>query len=187
MGTLGDPSENWDHTLKICKSISGCNKQIVIITKHWTKLTDEQLGIINGLNICINTSVSALDETYQLANSIYQYNRIKPFCKSILRVVSCDFNKENEKGNELSKLQESLFDNDNVIDTVLRVNKNNELLRLGIINVKKSKFLGKPALISKYNAKTYLGKCDTCNEMCGTKMAAEYINRIPIVKQLTLI
>ena len=40
IGTSGDPSENWEHALKICKGIETCNKEIVVITKHWTELTN---------------------------------------------------------------------------------------------------------------------------------------------------
>jgi hypothetical protein len=75
MGSSGDPSENWEHTLNICELIhdkinlnqqnlfkDNNNKQIVIITKHWVNLTDEQLFRISKMNICINTSISAIDD-----------------------------------------------------------------------------------------------------------------------------
>ena len=68
--------------------------------------------------------------------------------------------------------------------------KNNKLVKDGIINVKKSKFLGKNALISKYNKKTYLGKCSTCKEMCGIKMdigEKQYPDKRGTIKQLKLI
>ena len=167
IGTSGDPSENWDHTLKIIKQIENCNKEIVIITKHWTNLTNDQLEYLTTANITINTSVSALDKPELLKNSIEQYNKLKKFCKSILRIVSCDFNLDNNEGHNFAKIQNDLFLNDNVLDTVLRVNKRNELVKNGIIKVKESKFLGKKALISKYNKKTYFGKCSSCKEMCG--------------------
>ena len=34
IGTSGDPSYNWAHTLDIIKAIDGCNKEIVIVTKQ---------------------------------------------------------------------------------------------------------------------------------------------------------
>jgi hypothetical protein len=53
IGCSGDPSENWEHTINIIKQIRessqlslfdiSSKKQIVIITRHWKKLTDEQL------------------------------------------------------------------------------------------------------------------------------------------------
>jgi hypothetical protein len=181
MGSSGDPSENWNHTVKICKQVSSKikefqidvfnglkpEKEIVIITKHWTNLVDDLLSEISGISICINTSVSAIDNPYELENRLIQYERIKPYCKSVLRIVSFDFNKDNEKGLEYSKIQDKLFENKGVLDTVFRASKNNDLVKNGIINVKKSKFLGKNALISKFNRKTYFGNCKNCIEMCG--------------------
>lgn len=179
MGTNGDPSENWEHTLNIIKELSNDKqlslfkegkKQIVIITKHWNKLTHNQLKEISKYNICINTSVSALDKKELLDSCLKEYNRIKPYCKSILRIVSCDFNTENKKGLELSKLQERLFYNENVIDTVFRVFKNSKYVTSGLIKIHKTKFLGKKCYVSKYNKKTYFGKCSSCLEMCGEKL-----------------
>lgn len=173
IGTSGDPSENWAHTLDVCNVIAKANKDIVIITKHWTTLTDAQLDNIQTLDLlgfAINTSVSALDTFEVLQRGLTQYERLKPFCKSLLRVVSCDFNTDNATGKQLAEIQKKLFDNEGVIDTVLRVNKNNPLVREGVLRVKESKFLGKKALISKYNPKTYFGKCSTCLEMCGVNM-----------------
>ena len=109
IGTSGDPSENWDHTINVLKVISRSLKNIVIITKHWTNLTDEHLQLISSMNVCINTSVSALDNAKLLDNSIEQYKRIKPYCKSVLRIVSADFNTKNIEGARLANIQHSLF------------------------------------------------------------------------------
>lgn len=171
IGTMGDPSENWEHTLKICKAIAPANKEIVIITKHWNTLTDSHLQEIAKLNICINTSVSALDRPGHLERSVGEFLRLKPFCKSILRIVSADFNLENATGHSLSKLQSHLFTYTPTLDTVLRVSKNNKLVTDGVILVKRTKFLGKSCWASKYNKKTYLGKCGSCHEMCGVNSA----------------
>lgn len=179
MGTSGDPSEDWAHTLSICKIISTTHqlslfpkpeKEIIIITKHWTVLTNEQLKELSTYNVCINTSVSALDEIKLLDNALEQFERLKPFCKSILRVVSCDFNLSNKKGLELSILQKSLFSKGEIIDTILRVNPKNEYVTSGLIHIKETKFLGKKCYVSKYNRKAYFGNCSNCLEMCGAKM-----------------
>lgn len=186
IGTSGDPSENWEHTVKICQDISSCNKEIVIITKHWNNLRDCQLNTLQRLNICINTSVSALDDYALLSNSMVQYERIKKYCKSVLRIVSCDFNLENKEGHRLHIIQKKLFENTNVLDTVLRVNKNNKLATDGIINIKESKFLGKNTYISKYKKNTYFGKCSNCHEMCGVNIntdGMEYPDRKGVVIQ----
>lgn len=188
IGCSGDPSENWEHTVNILKVIQHCNKQIVIITKHWTCLTDEQLKFFGTINVCVNTSVSALDNPELLNKCLEQYNRLKPYCKSVLRIVSCDFNLENEIGHKLAKLQAELFKNEGTIDTVFRPNKNNKLVTDGIINTKIGLFLGKKALMSKANKKTYLGKCSTCHEMCGLNVKADkqHPTKKGIVKQLSI-
>jgi len=189
IGTSGDPSENWEHTVKILKGIDKCNKEIVIITKHWTTLSQSQLEYFSKINVCVNTSVSALDKPHLLENCLAQYNRLKPYCKSVLRIVSCDFNLENPIGHELAKVQGKLFENESTLDTVLRVNKRNELVTSGVINVQESSFLGKKALISKYNRSTYFGKCSTCHEMCGLRIKPEiqlYPDKRGISKQLSL-
>jgi len=109
IGCSGDPSEDWAHTVKILRGIDKCNKEIVIITKHWTLLSDDQLKYFSGINVCVNTSVSALDKPEDLARGLFEYGRLKAVCKSVLRIVSCDFNLENERGLKLSKIQEGLF------------------------------------------------------------------------------
>lgn len=189
MGTSGDPSENWEHTISILKSIDKCNKEIVIITKHWTNLTIEQMEYLSTINVCINTSVSALDKEHIYRNGLEQYNKLKHYCKSILRVISADFNLNNETGHKLAKAQSELFKNSDTLDTVLRVNKRNELVKNGIINVAETTFLGKKALVSKFNRSTYFGKCSTCHEMCGLNIKPEkkmYPNKKGITKQLLL-
>jgi len=186
IGASGDPSENWEHTLSILKVISKSNKQIVIITKHWTNLTYSQLEVIGKMNVVFNTSISALDEMNLLNNSLDQYNRIKKYCKSLLRIVSCDFNLNNETGHKLHKIQVELFKNEGVIDTIFRPNKNNPLVLSGVVNVKYGNFLGNKTLLSKYNPKTYSGKCSTCLEMCGVKIPVSHQYKSTIIHQGTL-
>ena len=177
IGCAGDPSENWEHTIDIINQIRTSSqlslfdltssKQIVIITRHWKLLTCKQLNEIKKYNICINTSVSALDSLEMILNSMAQYERLKPCCKSVLRVVSCDFNEDNETGKQMAEIQRKLFKNENIIDTVFRPSKNNIFVTSGIINVKKMGFMKSKALVSKYNKKAFLGKCENCLEMCG--------------------
>lgn len=188
IGCSGDPSENWRHTISVLKVLAKSNTDIVIITRHWQILTNEELEYLSTINLCINTSISALDNYEMLENSLTQYNRIKPYCKSALRIVSCDFNLDNEIGRQLSIIQDSLFKNDLVIDTVFRPSKNNKFIVDGIIKVKKEVFNGKLVLASKRNRKTYMGKCNRCKEMCGQSMSTNYFypNKRPLTKQLSL-
>jgi len=177
IGCAGDPSENWDHTIKIIKQIRessqlslfdiSSTKQIVIITRHWNILTDFQLNELLKYNICINTSVSALDNDLLINKSLKEYNRLKPYCKSVLRIVSCDFNEDNETGKRMAEIQRKLFKNELTIDTVFRPSKNNLFVKDGIINVKKMSFMKSKQLISKMNKKAFIGKCENCLDMCG--------------------
>lgn len=180
IGCSGDPSENWEHTINIIKQIRetsqlslfdiSSKKQIVIITRHWKKLTDAQLKEIQKYNICINTSVSSLDNKKLIDNSLKEYNRLKPYCKSVLRVVTADFNLQNKVGLEKSLIQNDLLNNEMVIDTVFRPSSKNEFVINEIIKVKKMGFMKSKALVSKFNKKAFLGKCENCLEMCGIKM-----------------
>lgn len=190
IGCSGDPSEDWNHAIKILKQIDKCNKQIVIITKHWTVLTDEQLQYFGTINVCVNTSVSALDKHELRAKCLAEYSRLKTYCKSVLRIVSCDFNLNNKVGHELFKIQSELFKNEDIIDTVFRPSKNNKLIEDGVINVSFGKFMDNTkTLVSKLNKSAYLGKCSTCYEMCGVNMKPEnkmYPDKRGITKQLQL-
>ena len=178
MGNSGDPSENWEHTINILESLKKVEKPFIIITKHWKKLNSNQLERIAGLNVCINTSISAIDNKIELHNNIQQYEILKDYCKSILRCVSFNFNRQNKKGQKYSILQDWIFENYNVLDTVFRCSKSNYLYKNEIINIKETKFLGKKCYVSKYKLKTYFGKCNTCLEKCGLNMTVgnEYEN-----------
>lgn len=173
IGSSVDPSEDWTHTIGILRGIETCNKQIVIITRHWHTLTDEQLAYFGTINVVFNTSVSALDKPHTRQHCVAQYERLKPYCKSILRVVSCDFNLDNAGGHAMARIQAELFANDATIDTVFRPNKSNPLVTDGVINVNRAKFMNGLHLVSKHNPSTYLGKCSTCHEMCGLNVKVE--------------
>jgi len=170
IGELGDPSEDWAHTINICGAIQAAGKPIVIITKHWKTIPETLLPDIRMLNICINTSISALDNDTEISHRIEQYNRLKKYCNSVLRIVSCDFSRNSFEGERMGKIQEKLFENDKVIDTVFRPSKSNKLVTTGVINTKKIKFLKQNMLASQYNIGAYLGRCETCPDMCGVNL-----------------
>jgi hypothetical protein len=188
MGTSGDPSEDWAHTLYVLSKLYGIAKEIVIITKHWHNLTDTQLKTLSAYNVCINTSVSALDYQDTLDNALEQYERLKPYCKSVLRVVSCEFNLENDKAKKLNNIQEKLISFDGYIDTVLRISKSNSLVSSGVVKINDLKFLGKKITASKRNKATYFGKCSSCKEMCGLNTGDDIKHYFkPMPKQYELI
>jgi hypothetical protein len=170
IGEMGDPSEDWSHTINICKAISDIKKPIVIITKHWNTISNSLLKEIEKLNICINTSISALDNNNEIKHRLKQYNILKNNCNSVLRIVSCDFNRDKKEGNERAIVQEKLFSNNKIIDTIFRPNINNPLVLNKIINIKKVKFIKSYVWASVFNDKTYLGNCLNCPDMCGIKL-----------------
>jgi hypothetical protein len=167
IGEMGDPSENWEHTLSVCEEILPINKKLVIVTKHWNIISDKMLKMVGKLGICINTSISALDDEEEIQHRLSQFYRLKDVCNSVLRIVSCDFNKDNPEGLGRFILQEELFKHKNNIDTIFRPSPTNQFLISNVIKAKKTRFIDSFVLASVYNKKTYFGKCGSCNEMCG--------------------
>jgi hypothetical protein len=129
-------------------SLFDIRTEIVIITKHWQTLTIKQLNEIRTLPICINTSVSALDNPVMLQKNLDQYEILKQYCKSVLRVVTCDFNTTNADVALYAIIQQRLLGYQNIIDTVFRPSKNNQLVKNNVINIHKTKFLGKNSIVS---------------------------------------
>lgn len=168
IGNSGDPSENWGHTISIIKELDGINKPVVIITKHWNKLTLEHMLELKKRNITINTSISAIDS--ELHERIEQYEILKNYCNSILRCVTFDFNKSNDIGLRYSILQDWILNTHDILETIFRASKQNKLIVDGIINTKDSVFLGSKCTVSKRNKKTYFGNCINCIEKCGVNL-----------------
>lgn len=169
IGEMGDPSWDWKHTLDICEKIKPAGKPIVIITKHWTAIPGDLLPVLKG--VCVNTSASALDSNEDLTDRLGQYERLKPYCHSVLRIVSCAFNEENEEGRERAKVQEYLFKQKNTLDTVFRPSPTNPFILRGVIKVGKVPFLKKATVLaSVHDPQTYFGHCSTCPEMCGVNV-----------------
>lgn len=173
IGEMGDPSEDWEHTISVCNEIAIAEKPIVIITKHWKPLPDNLLLSLSG--ICINTSVSAMDDQNDLKYRLAQYERLKPFCKSVLRVVSCDFNTDNEDGARMKMVQDSLLSSGKVIETVFRPSAKNEFLTGSIIKAEKVKFLRATVLASLREKGAYIGRCETCPDMCGLTLTDDQL------------
>ena len=113
----------------------------------------------------VNTSISALDSNEQIEYRLYQYNRLKTYCNSVLRVNTADFIDE-----RLKKRQTELINNEQVIDNILRIPKNHHLVINKIVNVEKHEFLNGKVWASKFNKNTYFGHCDDCLEKCGLTM-----------------
>lgn len=183
MGNSCDPSENWEHTISICEEIKNSidfrqlnlfnsvkPKQIVIITKHFNTIEHGLIDRLQRLNICINTSVSAIDSSNDLNKKIGQYERLKSYCESVLRVVTFNFNLENERGKYYNEIQDWLLKYPKVIETVFRPTKNNKLIDSGIIKVQNEKFIKSKILMSKRKKGIFTGMCYDCLEQCGIRL-----------------
>lgn len=168
IGTMGDPSEDWWHTMDIIEKIKPAGIKIVIITKHWNPVPNNLAKLLNG--IYVNTSISALDSRSQIKYRLAEYEHLKSFCHSILRVNTCEFNLNNETGKFLNDVQLRLLGNENILDTILRFPQNHSLVKSGIILIEKKKYLKSKAYASINNKNTYFGNCDNCPEMCGINL-----------------
>jgi len=163
LGVMCDPSFDWEHTLSIVDQIKPYNPNIVIITKHWTNFTDNQIKRLKGLYI--NTSICALDAEAQRIKRLYWYNKLKDYCFSILRVNTADFNNYN-----LKQIQDKLLKNNNIIDNILRIPMSNILVKNKTLNVKKYKFLKGYTYASKHDETIYFGDCKSCPDQCGISL-----------------
>lgn len=167
IGEMGDPSLDWEHTLEVCGETAKAGKKIVIITKHWKAIPEPLLKEAAKLDLCVNTSVSALDNEKELEHRLGQFERLNRVCNSVLRIVSCDFNKDHPDGLDRSIIQDGLFKMGPFIDTVFRPSAKNPFLVKGIIKAREVKFLRAEVLASVYNKNTYMGMCQDCPDMCG--------------------
>lgn len=166
IGEMGDPSWNWDHTLSIIERIRPYSlKEIVVITKHWQPIPERLYGALDG--VCINTSVSAMDSPADLSYRLGEYEKLRGRCESVLRVVTCSFNTDNERGALLAGVQDSLLNGRRVIETVFRPGVDNAFVADGVINCSRSRFLGGVGLSSLRNGGVFFGRCDQCPDMCG--------------------
>jgi len=168
IGTSGDPSDDWYHTFDIIEKIRPANQNIVIITKQWNPIPYEFESDLSG--IYMNTSISALDSKWQIQHRLDEYERLKPYCYSILRVNTCKFNHSNVTGKILNDVQLKLLNNENVLDTILRFKKDHNLVTSGIVIIDKTKYLRSEVYASVFNNNTYFGTCDKCQELCGIGM-----------------
>lgn len=160
LGVMCDPSFDWKHTLKIIEKIRGYNPNIVIITKHWKELKNDQLLALRGM--CVNTSISALDTNAQIKHRLYWYNKLKKYCNSVLRVNTARFNDP-----IMQKRQEELLGNERVIDNILRIPKSHELVKGGVVSVELCKFLSTKVYASRHDNHVFFGHCSKCNDKCG--------------------
>lgn len=171
IGTAGDPSHDWDTTLRVCELLASTGKQPVIITKHWLTLSDEQLERFKEVRAVLNTSVSALDSREELAHRLYQLGRISRHgMKSAARVVTCAFG-NTEWGRERDIIQAELLKLSPIIDNPLRLSPKDQRVIDGHIVVSRvAGAVGGGKWVSLHSPDVYLGTCTRCPDQCGAEI-----------------
>jgi hypothetical protein len=179
IGTLGDPSHDWDNVITVCKAISYTGKIPVIVTKHWVRLSDAQIEKLKKLKAVFNTSTSGLDTDDEIKYRVSELMRLRSFgLKSVCRIVTCKFGKT-IFGNECNEKQEYLLSLHPIIDNPLRLSKTNHLLLNGhILAQKRSESVGGGKLVSLNSERAFLGSCRFCIDKCGVDTEYEYKNNI---------
>lgn len=162
-----DPSEDRDHTIDIVEKIKPYIENIVIITKHWNILTNAQLERLAWVHI--NTSISAIDTFKQIDQRLWQYERLKKKCNSILRVNTFNFIDEKFKN-----LQNDLLNNEKVINNIMRIPQSHPLVRANLVTVEKVKFLNSYTYASINDKTVFFWHCDDCKEQCWVDMVLDF-------------
>jgi hypothetical protein len=168
VGTMGDPCHAWAHTVSIVEALAPFAVP-VIVTKHWRTLDDGDVCRLVECGAVLNTSISALDTVAELAHRRRQIARYAAFGGvSVARIVSCEFNTAVPEGARLAAVQSRLFaDGEDVIDNPLRVPSTHELVRSGLVVVRRVRDLATVRSMSLARPATYVGHCNACPDRCG--------------------
>lgn len=164
IGTMGDPSHDWRTTYGVAKTVAEAGKVPVIVTKHWRTMDEQQAHAFARIGAVLNTSISALDTEDQRRHRLAEY-RLYPG-QSVLRVVSCQFNRDIEEGRRLDDVQQSLFAEKRVLDNPLRVTAAWLGQKGGLVLAERLRDLNADVLISRANPQTYIGRCRACPDLC---------------------
>lgn len=185
IGVMGDPCHAWEETVKVVEWLCEFSRP-VIITKHWRIATEDQLKRLVVCGTALNVSISALDTASELKHRKAQFFRFKLLGgNSVARIVSCDFNDDNEEGARMKSIQDELFTLRPTLDNPLRAPMNHPLVVAGVIRLTKIKDLESERTISLANKSTYIGHCAGCPDVCGiADKSTPY--KSPIQRQPTL-
>lgn len=166
IGTMGDPCHDWDWTVVVCGWLSKY-KTPIIITKSWIDLSDEHIEGLKKCNCIVNISTSPLDTAHERKHRTGQFLRLRERgVKAVLRIVSAKFG-DTPRGQRLDEIQRYLFSYFPSIDNPLRIPRSDPRVVMGDISTARHKDLGGFSMVSKYNNKTYIGKCNDCPDQCG--------------------
>jgi len=168
IGTMGDPSFDWDLTVSVCAWLAKL-KTPVVITKHWKKLSNAQISMLRECGAVVNTSISPLDTPSEIEYRLNQFHSLfDSGVMSVLRIVSCDFG-HTEIAKRLDGIQSGLFLESPVIDNPLRIPLNDERVIAGHINARRVRDMSGMASVSLHSDDVYIGVCHNCPDQCGTE------------------
>lgn len=185
IGVMGDPSHAWDHTISVISHLRPAGKTAVIVTKHWTILSDDNISRLRELDVIVNTSTSALDTEAQTKHRVGQYERLKRCgIRSVNRVVTCRFG-DTEWGREAKRRQDYLLTLGPIIDTPLRVSPDNPRVLGGdLLTERRPEAIGGGTLLSLHDDSVFLGHCGDCPDQCGVEDVP--MAYVPVVDQAYL-
>ena len=168
VGVAGDPCHDWENTLSVCEFLGATHKVAVIITKHWTALTDEQMRRLAALRAVVNTSTSGMDSDGEIAHRVEQMERLRAFgVSSVCRVVTCKYG-ASEWARKCKERQDYLLSITPIIDNPLRASRSNYHVAAGDIMLERMDgAIGGGKFVSLHSAEIYLGTCKRCPDQCG--------------------
>jgi hypothetical protein len=181
IGTMGDPSFDWDFTLYVCEWLSKFSTPIVV-SKHWRKLSSEHALCFKSCNTIFNTSLSPLDTDQEIEYRLSVFQWLKDAgLNSWLRVVSADFG-NTYRAKMFSEKQHEIFRYSPIIDNPLRIPSNDAKVINGDILVSRVNDLGGGSTASVAFPSAYMGKCKTCPDQCGLNFKKLRIGGFKMVK-----
>jgi hypothetical protein len=174
VGTMGDPSYDWDYTSYICEWL-GKFKTPVIVTKHWENMSYSNVSALKKCGVVINTSISPMDTDSEIEHRLKTFNYLKDNgLKSVLRVVTAKFG-STDNGNKLKRVQNSILSNAPIIDNPLRIPKSDYRVKSGDILTQRHKDIGGGSTVSISSQGAFLGRCDICPDQCGVEFKNIYL------------
>jgi len=168
IGTAGDPSYSWSHTIQIIRRLWFMEMTPIVVTKCWREPTDEQLDQLRDAGAVVNISVSGMDTDAELQHRLTQRERfMQAGLQTVTRVVTCAFG-SSEWARGCAEKQSSLMRLTPVIDNPLRpLSANPHVLEGDIIVKRRSDSVGGGKVVSLHSHDAHLGKCESCQDQCG--------------------
>jgi hypothetical protein len=175
IGVMGDPCHEWDHTLNVIHALRHAKMVAVIITKHWTVLSDSNLSRLKDLSVVVNTSTSGLDTDAEFRHRVRQIERLRANgIPSVNRVITCEYSDTTPWARECAERQRILLTIKPMIDNPLRVSRDNPRVLSGEIKATyRPDSVGGGKLVSVNASDAYLGHCAPCPDQCAAGLATK--------------